>query len=471
MVRIGIRLPLLAGLVLTLVLTQQPLAALASTARIASITGVTFTVTVKSAYVRSQPAFAASAAYSIFQGQQYAVVGRTADNAWMQLDIAGATGGAPWVYSSYGTLAGSVPAVPVTGDEQAVVLAVATTAPAASSSSSGPASFVFVRYTVAVKSLYGLAAPNWAAQKLASLFNGQTYQATAQSTDAQWLLLSLPGGAQAWVPAGTGTTQGDVAYLPAQDTVVATASAPPPPDIPASYGPVLPIVSARARAIYRLGLSLGNNARAFSKIGDCNSVAPFFLAPFDRGEYSLGSTYAYLQTTIDNFAGSFDRDGAAAHIGLNVESEFDPDWADPRLCQNGETPVACEVRIQKPSIAFISLGTNGSWETNDQYEAGMRRIIDYLIGKGVLPILSTKVDNLEGGDRFNQIVVRLAGQYNIPLWDFASAGRALPGDGLADTYHPSWGRAFFDQGPLFAGWQVRNLTALQSLDIVWKGVN
>jgi hypothetical protein len=451
------RLCLAIGIALAMVIARQPSAMAA---------GVTFTVTAKSAFIRAQPGFAAEAAYSIFQGQRYAVIGRTADDSWLQLDFAGANAGAPWVYSSYGSLEGYLPAVPVTGDTQSVI----ASKPAAAQVVSNPPAFVSVRYTVAVKSLFGLAAPSWQADRVASLFNGQNYAASAQSTDGAWLLLDVWGSARAWVPASTGSVQGPIADLPAQDSVVAAVTAAPAPSIPAAAGPVLPTVSARARAIYQLGLSLGHNPRAFSKIGDCNSVAPFFLAPFDIGDYRLGNSYAYLQATIDNFAGSFGRDGAAAHIGLNVDSIFDPDWADPRLCQNGESPLACEVRIQRPSIAFVSLGTNGSWQTNDQYEAGMRRIINEMVGQGVLPILSTKVDNLEGGDRFNQIVARLATEYELPLWDFASAARALPGDGLADTYHPSWGRAYFDQGPLFAGWQVRNLTALQSLDIVWKAV-
>lgn len=457
MVKTGLRLLLALGFVLAMVIAQSPPVMAA---------GVTFTVTVKSVYLRAQPGLAAAAAYSVFQGQQYAVVGRTADNSWLQLDFAGASSGAPWVFSSFGTLVGYLPAVPVTGDPQAVVVS----QPAVTTVASSPVPSVWVRYTVAVKSLFGLSAPNWRAVRVASLFNGQTFQASAQSTDGFWLLLSLPRGAQAWVPAATGTVQGPATELVAEDTPIATATPATPPDIPAAGGPVLPTVSARARAIYQLGLTLGNNPRAFSKIGDCNSVAPYFLAPFDSSDYGLGSTYAYLQTTIDNFGGSFSRDGAAAQIGLNVDSLVDPTWADPRLCLSGETPLACEVRIQKPSIAFISLGTNGSWQSNDHYETGMRHIINYLIGRGVLPILSTKIDNLEGGDRFNQIVMRLAGEYNVPLWDFASAGRALPGNGLADTYHPSWGRPFFDHTPLLAGWQVRNLTALQSLDIVWQGV-
>jgi hypothetical protein len=427
---------------------------------------VMFTVGVKSAYLRAQPGFAADRSYSVFQGQHYVVLGRSSDGTWVQLDFAGANAGSTWIFSSFGSLDGALTGVPVTGDAQAVVASIPVAPPLVSGSTAS----VLVRYTVSVKSLFGLTGPGFQADRVVSLFKGQSYEASARSSDSAWLLLELSGGAQAWVPASTGTVQGQLADLPAQDTTVAVASATQAPGIPAAAGPVLPTVSARARAIYQLGLSLGNNPRAFSKVGDCNSVVPFFLAPFDNGDYRLGSTYGYLQSTIDNFSGSFARDGTAAHIGLNVDSIVDPVWADPRVCQSGETPLACEVRIQRPSIAFISLGTNGSWQTNDQYEAGMRRIINSLIGQGVLPILSTKVDNLEGGDRFNQIVVRLAGEYQLPLWDFASAARALPGDGLADTYHPSWGRAFFDRGPLFAGWQVRNLTALQSLDIVWKTV-
>jgi uncharacterized protein YraI len=456
MLKNALRLSLALWFALAMLMTQQPLAAAGL---------ATFTVNVKSTFLRTQPGFAASAAYSVFKGQNYTVLGRTADSSWVQLDFAGASTGAPWIFSSYGSIAGRLAEVPVTGVVQTAVVA-ATVAP----SIAGSFAPMNVKWTVAVKSLYGLAAPDPHASRVYSFFKGQSYPATARSTDSNWLLLDLWGGAQAWVPALNGTVQGSVADLPTRIATIALPAATPPPSVPTTFGAVLPTVSAKARAIYQLGLSLGNNPRAFSKIGDCNSVAPFFLAPFDTGEYRLGDTYAPLQTTIDNFSGSFNRDGAAAHIGLNVDSIMDPDWADPHICLKGETPLSCEVRIQKPSLAIVSLGTNGSWQTNDQYETGMRHILDQLISQGVLPILSTKVDDLEGGDRFNQIVVRLAGEYQLPLWDFASAARALPGDGLADTYHPTWGRAYYDRGPVFAGWQVRNLTALQSLDIVWRGV-
>src|SRR6185369_7085352 len=100
-------------------------------------------------------------------------------------------------------------------------------------------------------------------------FKGQSYPAAARSSDSSWLLLNLWGGAQAWVPAVNGTVQGAVADLPTQAAAVAQPAAAPPPSIPASSAVVLPSVSARARAIYQLGIALGNNPRAFSKIGDC----------------------------------------------------------------------------------------------------------------------------------------------------------------------------------------------------------
>jgi hypothetical protein len=324
-----------------------------------------------------------------------------------------------------------------------------------------------VSFTLTVKSVFGRGGPSRDSTPVASLFRGQSFAATAQSDDGQWLRLSLPGGGLGWVPAAYGTVAGDAAGLP-------RASALPPPATPAAPAPMsmgLPAVSATAREIYQRGLALGNNPRAFSKIGDCNSVAPYFLSPFDKGEYRLGPQYAHLQATIDHFAGSFGRDGMAARDGLNTSSVFDSLWSNPRLCERGETPLACEVRLNRPSLAFVSLGTNGYWQTNEEYERHMRRILDELIERGVLPILSTKADNLEGGDRFNQIVARLAGEYDLPLWDFGQAARALPGGGLADSYHLTWGQAYYDTNPApRLGWQVRNLTALQALEVVWQGV-
>jgi hypothetical protein len=280
--------------------------------------------------------------------------------------------------------------------------------------------------------------------------------------------------------------QGTLATLPITKLVVTIPAGPtptpPPTDVPATpvapaisqTGPSNPVVAAataHARAIYQAGLALGNNPKAFSKIGDCQSVAPYFMAAFDTpGQYSLGQ-YGGLQDTITNFSGSFSRNSLAAMNGMNTAGELSSLWANASTCQPGETPLTCEYRVHRPSFAIISLGTNGDWQSDADYEAGIRKIIDISIQKGVVPILSTKADNVEGGGRFNTIMAKLAAEYDLPLWNFWLAVSPLPNFGIADHYHLSWGRSFFDDPiSMSHGWAWRNLTALQSLDSVWKGV-
>src|SRR5687768_9099621 len=48
----------------------------------------------------------------------------------------------------------------------------------------------------------------------------------------------------------------------------------------------------------------------------------------------------------------------AAQTGFNAASVEDALWADPALCEDGETPLVCEYRLYKPSIALIMFGTN-----------------------------------------------------------------------------------------------------------------
>ncbi len=60
----------------------------------------------------------------------------------------------------------------------------------------------------------------------------------------------------------------------------------------------------------------------------------------------------------------------------------------------------------------------------------------------------------------------------MPLWNFWAAVQPLPERGLhPDGFHLTWERPFFDQPTtLQNAWPVRNLTALQSIDAVWRGL-
>ena len=236
--------------------------------------------------------------------------------------------------------------------------------------------------------------------------------------------------------------------------------------------PVVPAVSPRVKEIYERGLELGNNPRAFSKVGDCGSTPAWFLGDFDRGPryYSLGD-YQSLAGIIQEFQGSFARTSLAAKSGFNASSVFAPLWANRKFCDSNETPLACEYRLHRPVIAFITLGTNDVWH-RDTFEAQIRRIIEFSIENGVVPILATKADDEEGDGSINATIAVLALEYEIPLWNYWLAVQPLPDHGLQDDQaHITWGPNRFDD-PLAMekGWPVRNLTALQVLDAVWRAV-
>lgn len=234
--------------------------------------------------------------------------------------------------------------------------------------------------------------------------------------------------------------------------------------------PVIPEIGDSVLEIFQTGQALGNNPLAFSKIGDCGSTPAWFLGDFDRGPryYDLGP-YSELQPAIDAFQGSFARTSLAARSGFNASALFVPLWADRTYCQADEAPLACEYRVQRPAIAFIMLGTNDVWRP-DEFEPQMRRIIEFSIQNGVIPVLSTKADNVEGDHSINETIARLANEYEIPLWNYWAAVQPLPEGGLQeDGAHLTWGRNLFDDSKAMQkAWPVRNLTALQTLNAIWE---
>ncbi len=236
--------------------------------------------------------------------------------------------------------------------------------------------------------------------------------------------------------------------------------------------PVVPTVSESTRELYRGGIAGGNDPRAFSKIGDGEISAAWFFTAFDLGNdyYDLGP-HRELERVIDHFQGSFGRTGVAARGGFNTRRILDPESAHPSLCQAGESPLTCELRLHRPALAILSLGTNQVWKP-EEFDAGMRQILETLLSQNVVPILSTKGDNLEGDHRINRIVACLAQEYDLPLWNFWSAIQPLPGRGLQpDLEHLTYGVTDFDDpAAMQSAWTIRNLTALQALDSVWRGL-
>ncbi len=281
---------------------------------------------------------------------------------------------------------------------------------------------------------------------------------------------SLRGGERMEVATPTGpesvTITGDAAPT-------AAALTPKPTLAPDAWMklPVLPELSPRARQILADGIARGNNPRAFSKIGDCESQTDWFLDMYDLGpdHYSLGAYEEELAPVIDYYAGSFHRTSLAARQGFTAASLMSPIWADPQLCEKGETPLGCEYRLHRPAVAFILVGTNDAVNP-DTFEKHMRRAIEYSIEQSVLPVLGTKADNIEGDHAINATMARLAHEYELPLWNYWLAVQDLPDQGLQeDGAHLTFAAPFFDNpNALRRAWPVRNLNALQVLDTLME---
>jgi hypothetical protein len=270
-------------------------------------------------------------------------------------------------------------------------------------------------------------------------------------------------------------------------SATAQAGAEGTPAAPAGYRYIAGI-TAHVREIFLRGQAIGNKADVFSKVGDSITVSAVFMSPIGTGRYDLHG-YAELQPVIDYFywsiarnnTNSFANPSLAAKVGWRARAVLSPSSADPAVCNPDEAPLVCEYRLVRPSIALIMLGTNDvPYTPVEEYEADMRRVLELTIEWGIIPVVSTIPPlyraGLEGrSEQLNEVLVRLAEEYQIPLWDYWSALQPLPNAGMgSDGVHPTWApighSADFTPEYLQYGMTVRNLTGLYALDAVRRAM-
>jgi len=346
------------------------------------------------------------------------------------------------------------------------------------------------------------AAPTLAAAVLAYLDALTRLNVTGRTADSTWLQVITPNGQSGWVTTAWTDVYVTLAAVPVVTADGAATAAPTSPPAPAatagaastpsavaagSYNYISGI-SPHARQIFEQGQQLGNRPNVFSKVGDSITVSAVFLTPIGSVQYNLGN-YGGLQGVIDYFStqaarggvNSFGNPSLAAKVGWRASGVLTPGAADPALCRRDETPLACEYRLVRPSLALIMLGTNDVVASpDDPFEADMRQVIEFTIGKGIVPVLSTIPPLFRAGydgrsDQLNAIIIRLAHEYDIPLWDYRAALQGLPNSGIGtDGVHPNWAptghAADFTPQYLQYGMVVRNLTGLVALSAIWKQV-
>lgn len=261
----------------------------------------------------------------------------------------------------------------------------------------------------------------------------------------------------------------------ATPTATPTDTPTPTPDpayfvngVPMEHFVVLPPETREnVRRIFAHGQKLGRNPHIFSKVGDSISLTSHYFARFDQNLYDLG-IYERLQPTIDHYKDSFQRFGVAMRIGLHAWIAFRPGLADAQKCNPDEHMVACEIRLNNPSVLLIRLGTNDT-APGDAYERAIRHAIQYSIREGIIPVLVTKSDRFEGDNRHNETMRRLAAEYAVPLWDFDVVAGTLPDRGLGgdDVHLTMYGRNdYSDPAALTFGYPLSDLTGLMMLDAI-----
>ncbi|NLX09251.1 MAG: hypothetical protein GXY36_06310 [Chloroflexi bacterium] len=291
------------------------------------------------------------------------------------------------------------------------------------------------------------------------------------------LLLAAPAGGAAWAATDPTPTLAPVAAPVMGEFDPASVAG-----IDLEAYPIVPEIGEQARAIYAEGLALGHDPHSFAKVGDCMTDDPGFLIPLGEGSYDLGE-YASLEAVIAHYTAGeinpFTQVSQAAAGGFNAASVLDNMWANPEFCEAGESPLSCEFRRTNPGVALVLFGTNDVYYLTDaQFDFFLRSILAESIENRVLPIVSTFPPRSEFPEQsvlFNQIIVKAAEDYGVPLINLWRALEPLPTHGLDpdDSTHltsPDDGSAGdFSPENLQTGFTVRNLVTLQALSALLEG--
>ena len=224
---------------------------------------------------------------------------------------------------------------------------------------------------------------------------------------------------------------------------------------------VLPItVSEELKLLYEQGIQNGNDPHAYSIFGDCQSLPEVFLGIYDHNPDFDIINNASINETVTNFQGSFDRYSPTVKDGTTEGALLYSLWNDNKegYCNRNETPIDCELRVHKPSIVFIRVGTHYE-SRNEEY---LIRIIENLLDKEIVPVIVTKADNREKDERINETLVRLAARYGLPVWNFWASVQPLDKHGVELGSTANITAEAYD---------LQIIDGIRVLDFVWHQLN
>ncbi len=410
--------------------------------------------------LRPEPTTATGVIMEIAGGTPLTVTRRTENSRWFEVTTPDGQSG--WVVARFVELFAPISSIPTVSGPTPT----AADAPAANTAS-----------TVAATSAQGSAAAGTARVRSGITLNLRQDATTASGVirellpetpltvlgrngNGSWLNVRLADGSEGWVAA---RYVANVSFAAGSGDGAAAADS-------TNAG------GAAAQAPRPAG-SAGN----FAIVGDEISVAEQTYIPMGGYLNIVFGAYEPLRPAVEYFRGgvnSFLRTSQAAGLGYTTESVLDLRLANPAVCNEGETPLECELRDSQASIALIMLGNNDTDKlTPLAFRINLSRIVEITLQNGVTPALGTIPPAL--GDNFspaeaNAIIQDVAASYGVPVWDYGGPMHGLTNNGL-DLNSNDWpsfsaylpDHITYDEGYGY-GYQLFNLMVMQTLDQLWR---
>lgn len=237
----------------------------------------------------------------------------------------------------------------------------------------------------------------------------------------------------------------------------------------------------------------------FMKVGDSITVNGGFMGCFDGdltgqspawktnvlldGREELADTVRRFRNTQVGTTSPFSRVSLSAKVGASASF---PLTGTPR-------PLDAEYDAALPRYAVVMYGSNdigrggsATYSLTDKlafYEASLRALVDELLSRGVVPILSTMPPRQDDPQylwivpNFTAVARAVAQGRQIPLVDYNRELMALPhphgigGDGIHPTSQSYNSACWFRPEDLSYGYNVRNLVTLTALHRVERALS